>query len=275
VQSFGPFGDANTDYPAPGDYDGDGKDDFALFRSSDPDAFFYIVRSSDGAFQAVRWGLTGDQVVARDYDGDGITDMAVFRSGPALGAQAYFYYRSSRNGFGQVSIPWGTTGNGVSTFDTPVPADYDGDGKYDVAVYRVGLAPANTYIILRSSDGAARFAQWGNFATDYVVPGDYDGDGKADLCAVRTGATSSSPLTWYIQRSSDGGLSGVTFGISSDLPVQGDYDGDARTDVAIFRQGVTIGSSNTFWVLRSFTGTALATVWGLGGDFPVNSFDVK
>jgi hypothetical protein len=272
------WGDANTDLPAPGDYDGDGKDDLALFRNSGvvgADTFFLVFRSSNSTFLGVRWGVTGDRPVARDYDGDGITDMAVFRSGAMPGDPAFWYIRQSASGFVQRSVQWGTTGDGVNNFDTPVPGDYDGDGKFDIAVYRFALSPANNFIILRSSNGAGQFVQWGNFNTDYILPGDYDGDGKFDFCAARTGATGTSPLVWQILQSSNGAQVYRTFGITSDLPTQGDYDGDGRTDVSVYRRGATAVSQSTFYYFTSLDNTARQTIWGLRPDFPVNDFDAR
>jgi hypothetical protein len=266
------WGDANTDYPTPGDYDGDGKTDVAVYRAgatAGAQSTFYILRSSDSTFSFVSFGLNGDQVVARDFDGDGKTDPTIFRAGAAPGAPATWWIRRSTTDTDLV-IPFGTTGDGTTTFDTPVPGDYDGDGKFDLAVYRVGISPANTFIYMRSSDGQVVYQPWGNFQTDYILPGDYDGDGKTDFCAGRTGATSSSPMTWYILQSSNSQVRVQPFGISSDTPVQGDYDGDGKTDLAIYR-----GSTSTFWVFGSSGSSVSVTPWGLAGDFPVASFDAR
>jgi hypothetical protein len=77
------------DKPVPGDYDGDGMMDPAIFRPST--GYFWVLRSSDDEQHAFRFGSAGDIPVAGEYDGDGKSDFAVFR--PSTGD--WYIYESS------------------------------------------------------------------------------------------------------------------------------------------------------------------------------------
>lgn len=95
-----------ADVPVPGDYNGDGRTDIAVWRPSDG---MWHVKDHF----SVQWGRSSDVPVAGDYDGNGTTDIAVWREQPYGGYQQGMWH--VRN---QFSVQWGTYG------DVPVPGDY-------------------------------------------------------------------------------------------------------------------------------------------------------
>lgn len=136
-------------------------------------------------------------------------------------------------------------------------ADFDGDSKTDLSVYRSG-----SWVVKPSGGSPASTIFPFGLASDVIVPGDYDGDAKTDYGVYRSGI-------WYVQRSTAGFLA-TPFGAAGDIPVAGDYDGDAKTDIAVYRPG----APGVWYVLRSSNGTVLAQSWGTTSDVAlVGDFD--
>jgi uncharacterized delta-60 repeat protein len=186
----------DADVSTGGDYDGDNKSDYAIFRNG----LWHIRKNSNGESLYFNWGQTGDKPVPADYDYDGITDVAIYR--PSTGVwwvlnSSDFTYTAVQFGIGE---------------DKPVAADYDGDGCADFAVYRPSTG---VWYLLQSAEGFAA-AQFG-VITDRPVPGDYDGDGKTDIAVYR-----ASEGNWYLLQSKNG-FGVVRWGQNGDVPLSTAY----------------------------------------------------
>ena len=150
------------------------------------------------------------------------------------------------------------TGTCNATPDNP-RADFDGDGKTDLSVYR----PTEGNWYLQQSTAGFSAVNWGT-ATDLTVPGDYDGDGKADTAVFRASANPADN-DFYVLKSDGFVFSGTAWGIPGDKPVHGDYDGDNKADLSVFRP-----STGTWYILNSASGSNTVEPFGLETDIPLS-----
>jgi len=230
------FGTSNGS-PIPGDYDGDGLVDCAVFLNG---SFLIRPSGNPNAAYTVYFANWNDMAAPGDYDGDGKTDIAVFR--PSTGQ--WFYSPSSRPGSPNVAVQ-----TSALPSDIPVPGDYDGDGKTDFSFFRPSKGAF--YQMLSSNMGVTYVSPF-SLSTDLPVVGDYDGDGKTDLAVYRP-----SNGNWYYRPSTSPNtvLTQTSQGQPGDIPVPGDYDSDGKTDFAVWRP-----STQTWYVILSSNPGVTVTV---------------
>jgi len=131
-------------------------------------------------------------------------------------------------------------------------ADFDGDGKTDVSVFR----PSSSVWYVQGSTAGFTATQFG-ISTDQPVPADFDGDGKTDIAVYRDGV-------WYSLLSATSTVNITSFGLAGDKPQPKDFDGDGKADKAVFRSG-------TWYVLKSNGSQYAVTQFGLAGDIAAAS----
>jgi len=232
-----------------GDYDGDGRTDIAVTRLTNylDNRYYYstfYLASGNGSFGGVEVNA-GNAIGSlalnnEDYDGDGKTDPGIFQW-HGIGFLAY--RRSSTGTQGSVSMGWfqvkvgdlnGDNAADVAAYDITtreltivqgavgrvrwgdggdkwVPADFDGDNKGEISIFRPG---SGDWWWIRSSDSVVNVAHWG-INGDVPVAADYDGDGKTDIAIYRAG----SPQSTYWVFGSASGPSAFGFGVSTDSVV--------------------------------------------------------
>ena len=211
--------------------------------------------------------------VSGDYNGDGLLDFAVFARSKweiyLSDAPSAFSTRFRAKEYEKVELSWGFH------WAFPTPADYDGDGVTDIAVYH---QRHRTWHIVFSS-GDFNFAKasmkikehgvrvdWGD-GLDVPVIGDYNGDGRADLALFQEG-TEKTQAKWKVYYLSDSEgkkrkARVIEFGLEGDVPVPADYDCDGRTDIAVYRE------SRKRWYIRFGKKKIKEISWGIEGAEPI------
>ena len=207
--------------------------------------------------------LASAQQTANDFDGDNQSDIAVYR--PSNGT--WYISPSSEEDSANLAAPEDFRGVqwGLPT-DRQTPADFDGDGKTDVAVWRAadGNNPNKSFFyILNSSNNTVRAEQFGAPNDLPFLVGDWDGDGKADPAVYRAGTTANPQSFFFYRPSASPGVDfrTVRWGTTVDKPMRGDFDGDGKLDAAVFRP-----SEAVWYILQSSNNQPRYAHWGLATD---------
>lgn len=249
--------------PAIGDFNGDGRPDYAVPTNAGP--IVIMLGSGNGTFTTgtpinTTSGFTPVSVVVDDFNGDGKQDLAVLGAG----------------GTGSVNI---YLGNGDGTFaaakNYPVATstsasrilaegDFNRDGIPDLVATNSGLNQVT--ILLGNGDGSFQApvpyavgpAPWN------VVVGDINHDGFLDLAVASDGGPNISLLLGNGDGTFQAATSVTTPGAQVGSVAIGDFNGDGYPDLA-----TTSAPNNDVYVLIS-KGTSPPT-FQTAATYPMNS----
>jgi C1A family cysteine protease len=164
--------------PVAGDFDGDGRADALVYQESSG-IWKGLLSRRNYDLVTIFFGGPGFKAASADFDGDGLVDPCVYTesSGQRMG-----YWYTAMSGLGYLTDLKSTSGTGY----VPVPADYDGDLKADLALYNPVNGLWNYWSSASNYSFPVAFTLGGSAYT--AVPADYDGDGKADIAVYHESA---------------------------------------------------------------------------------------
>ncbi|MEU7789447.1 trypsin-like serine protease [Amycolatopsis sp. NPDC049159] len=248
-----------------GDFNGDGRSDFAMVYDylNNSSTIWLWYANAAGGFdaQGVKWDSANfspskARFVAGDFDGDGRTDIgAAYDNGNA--SMSFLTWHATATGIDAPVTQW-TTAAGVWNIaqSTWVAGDFTGDGRADLAsFYDYRNNSANLF--LWTANAAGKFddkgVKWNGLtftpAKARFVTGDFDGDGRIDIgAAYDNGNADTTFSTWHA--TGDGFDAPVTkwdsgagtWSWAKSQWTAPDIDGDGRADVIA---SYDYGNSNT------------------------------
>jgi hypothetical protein len=250
-----------------GDFNGDGKEDFAF--SDNSDSVGVLLGNGDGTFQAVAVyplpsGSIAQSVAVGDFNGDGIPDLVV---GNALSDSMSLLLGNGDGSFQPaVNFDVGILNVAVSI----AVADFNGDGKADLAV---ADSQTETVSVLLG-DGNGNFQPPVNYAVGSfplsVAVGDFNNDGKADLAVSNSNGYDVSILLGNGDGTFQQAVGFPVVGYDSTSVVVEDFNQDGNLDVAISNQdgvSVLLGNGDGTFQPAAIFGAPGDPSWAASGDF--------
>ncbi len=229
--------------PAIGDFNGDGRPDYAVPTNSGP--VVILLGAGNGTFtNGTPINTTSPfeptSVVVGDFNGDGKQDLAVLS---AAGTGSVNIYLGNGNGTFQTAKNYPVAGS-TSASRLLAVGDFNRDGIQDLVATNSGLN--NVAVILGNGDGSFQAPSYYAVGNDpwNVVVGDLNQDGFLDLVVAADGSSSASIL----QGNGDGTFKAFTTANTGASQVGsvaiGDFNGDGYPDVA-----TTSAPDNSIYIL--------------------------
>ena len=259
-----------------GDFNHDGKFDFAALLAVDGSAGVYL-GNGDGTFQPPL--LTGGlafptSMASADFNGDGNIDLAV--------------------GEEEIDKVVVLLGNADGTLQPPVfyrlagpslqeaTGDFNGDGKPDIAALVVSGKVQEVSLLINTGNGtfvAGSNTPVGENAAA-IVAGDFNGDGKLDLAVANVRA---SNIEVFLGNGDGTFQAGVDYPIPTGLPINptleaADMNHDGKLDLVVHciaPNGILLPIDSVDILLGNGDGTFQAPVYNLyiGANFAISDFN--